>query len=215
MDVTKVQIGGNFTQSSFREFPLLLDYLVEVGITPDKLQMVQFNQVTGRVGDGTIPDYSSTCNCTDEPWLIEATIFLRDEILRRGFHTPKPGPAGCMVEFSNDLVVNVDGAIYKCPAFVGREGFRVGSLRNSTIDNGAVYNPDIWKTSECRECAYLPQCFGGCRFLKFLRDGKIEGVDCWKPMLDAILEKCILQDLKYRRSDKKAPHFAFPENERL
>jgi uncharacterized protein len=215
MDVTKVQIGGNFTQENYREFPRLLDYLINVGITPDKLQMVQFNQVTGRVGNGEIPDYAGTCNCTDKPWLIEATIFLRDEILRRGFPTPKPGPAGCMVEFSNDIVVNVDGAIYKCPAFVGREGFAVGDLRSGIVDNGKAYNPDVWKNPECLECAYLAQCFGGCRFLKFLRDGRIDSVDCWKHMLDAILEKCINQDLKYRRSDKKAPHSGCSENERL
>jgi uncharacterized protein len=215
MDVTKVQIGGNFTRSNYQGFPRLLDYFLSIGITPGKLQMVQFNQVTGRADSGVIPDYASTCNCTDEPWLIEATIFLRDEILRRGFPTSKPGPAGCMVEFSNDLVVNVDGAIYKCPAFVGREGFSVGDLKRGIVDNDAAYNPDVWKREECLECAYLPQCFGGCRFLKFLRDWKIDGVDCWKPMLDAILGKCILQDLKYRPVHKKAPHFTRRENERL
>ena len=79
-----------------------------------------------------------------------------------------------MVEFANDLVVNVDGAIYKCPAFVGREGFAVGDLRSGIIDDGAAYNPDVWKKPECLECAYLPQCFGGCRFLKFVRDGNID-----------------------------------------
>jgi len=215
MDVIQVQIGGNFTQSNYREFPRLLDYLVDVGITPDRLQLVQFNQVMGRVGNGEIPDYINACNCTDEPWLTEATIFLSEEILRRGFPTPKPGPAGCMVEFANDLVVNVDGAIYKCPIFVGRDGFSVGDLKSGIVTDGTAYNPGVWKNEECLECAYLPQCFGGCRFLKFVRDGNIDGVDCWKTFLDAILERCILQDLKYRPAHKKAPHFTGSENERL
>lgn len=214
-DVIGVQIGGNFTRENYQEFPQLLDYLIEVGITADKVKTVQFNQVMGRIGNGEILDYASACNCTDEEWVCEVTVLLREEILWRGFPTPKPGPAGCMVEFSNDLVVNVDGAIYKCPAFVGREGFSVGDLKGGIVDNDAVYNPDVWKRDECLECAYLPQCFGGCRFLKFLRDGNIDGVDCWKPMLDAILEKCILQDLKYRPVHKKAPHFTRRENERL
>jgi uncharacterized protein len=215
MDITKVQIGGNFTRENYREFPLLLDYLTSVGITPHKLKSVAFNQVTGRVGSTSLPDYASACNCTDEQWLFEATIFLREEILRRGFPTPKPGQAGCMVEFANDLVVNVDGALYKCPAFVGRKGFSVGDLRSGIIDHGGAYIPDVWKTPECLECAYLPQCFGGCRFLKFLRDGKIDLVDCWKSFLDATLEKCISQDLKYRRSDKKTSHSGCSENKRL
>jgi uncharacterized protein len=211
MDITEVQIGGNFTRENYREFPRLLDHLLAIGITPERLDAVQFNQVTGRVGDGSIPDYSSACNCTDEEWLCEATVYLRDEILHRGFPTPKPGPAGCMVEFSNALVVNVDGAIYKCPAFVGREGFSVGDLRSGVIDSDSVYNQGVWKRDECLECAWLPQCFGGCRFMKFLRDGDMGGVDCWKTFLDATLEKCILHDLKYRPKHKKAPH---SENER-
>jgi uncharacterized protein len=210
-DITDLQIGGNFTRENYKEFPRLLDHLVDVGVTPEKVETVVFTQVTGRVGNNAIPDYANTCNCTDEEWLCEATVYLRDEILRRGFPTPKPGPVGCMVEFDNAMVVNVDGAIYKCPAFVGREGFSVGDLRGGIIDNGSVYKPGIWKNEECLECAWLPQCFGGCRFMKFLRDGDMGGVDCWKSFLDATLEKCILQDLKYRPKNKKAPHC---ENER-
>jgi len=206
MEITNLQIGGNFTRENYREFPLLLDDLLAKGITPDKLEVVQFSPVTGRFGGASLPDYASKCSCTDEEWLCEATVFLREEILRRGFPTPKPGPAGCMVEFSNALVVNVDGTIYKCPAFVGREGFSVGDLRGAIIDSGSVYNPGIWKRDECLECSWLPQCFGGCRFMKFLRDGDMGGVDCWKDFLDATMEKCILQDLKYRPKNKKAPH---------
>ena len=202
MDVTTVQIGGNFTRSNYREFPRLLDYLIEAGIAPEKLHNVQFNQVTGRVGKPSVSHYANACNCTDEPWLIEATIFLREEILKRGFPTSKPGPAGCMVEFTNDLVINVDGTIYKCPAFVGREGFAVGDLRNGVVDNVDAYNTAVWKNQECLDCAYLPQCFGGCRFLRFLRDGNIDSVDCWKNFLDATMESCIMQDLKYRQKNQ-------------
>jgi uncharacterized protein len=210
-DLIELQIGGNFTRSNYREFPRLLDHLLSVGITPEKVQTVVFSQVTGKVGDGAIPDYASACNCTDEEWLWEATLYLREEILRRGFNTPRPGPAGCMVEFANDIVVGVDGAVYKCPVFVGREGFSVGNLKSGMVDDGSVYNPGAWKREECLECAYLPQCFGGCRYMKFLRDGDMGGVECWKGMLDAILERCILQDLKYRPKNNKAPHC---ENER-
>jgi uncharacterized protein len=204
-DITAVQIGGNFTRENYREFPRLLDHLLAVGITPDKLKSVRFSQVTGRIGDGAIPDYSSACNCTDEEWLCEATVYLREEILKRGFPTPKPGPAGCMVEFANDIVVNVDGTIYKCPVFVGREGFSIGNLQSGIVDGCCPYGPDVWKREECLDCSYLPMCFGGCRFMKFLRDGDIDGPDCWKSFLDATLERCILQDLKYRPKNKKAP----------
>lgn len=194
-DLIDLQLGGNYTRENYPEFPRLLDELLQVGITPEKLRTVQFNQVIGRVGAPGVPDYSSACNCTDEEWIHEATLYLREETLRRGFPVPKPGPAGCMVEFDNDLVINIDGAIYKCPAFVGREGFAVGDLQSGVVNDGAAYNPAVWKKPECLECAYLPQCYGGCRFLKYVRDGRIDDVDCWKPFLDATLEGCIRQDL--------------------
>jgi uncharacterized protein len=209
LDIVDIQIGGNFTQESYREFPRLLDHFLNLGIAPEKLDTVQFSPVTGRVARGSVPDYPSACSCTDEVWLAEAAVYLREEILKRGFPTPKPGPAGCMVELENDIVVNVDGAVYRCPAFIGRDGFAVGSLQNG-IGDCPVYGPDIWKNKECLDCPWLPQCFGGCRFLRFLREGNMNGVDCWKGFLDATVEKCILQDLKYRPQKRRPSNAETP-----
>ena len=44
-DVVDLQIGGNFTRDNYREFPRLLDHLISVGLTPEKLRSVQFNPV--------------------------------------------------------------------------------------------------------------------------------------------------------------------------
>ena len=197
-DVVDLQIGGNFTRDNYAEFPRLLDHFVSIGLTPDKLRTIQFNPVMKTIGTPALPDFRAGCDCANEEWLYEASLFLREETLKRGFTVPRPGPAGCMVEFANDLVVNMDGAIYKCPAFVGREGFAVGDLRSGITSDGAAYSPDVWKKPECLECPYLPQCFGGCRFLKFVRDGNIADVDCWRPFLDATLEECIRQDQTHR-----------------
>jgi uncharacterized protein len=204
LDIIDIQIGGNFTRDNYREFPRLLDVLLEKGIDPKKLDAVQFSPVTGRVGENPLPDYGEACCYYDEEWLGEATVYLREEILNRGFPTPKPGPAGCMVEFENNMVVDMDGSIYKCPAFIGREGFAIGSLQGGLGDS-SVYGPDIWKRDECLECPWLPLCFGGCRFMSYLRDGHMNGVDCWKGLLEATMEKSVLQDLRYRPRDKNAP----------
>jgi uncharacterized protein len=197
-EIIDIELGGNFTRENYPEFPRLLDDLISVGITPDRLRMVQFCPVMNRREGLSVPDFRTGCDCTSEPWLHEASLFLREETLKRGFTAPKPGAAGCMVEFGNALVVSVDGSLYKCPAFVGREGFAVGDLRSGITSDGAVYNPDIWKKPECLDCFYLPQCFGGCRFLKFVRDGSITDVDCWKSFFDATLEESIRQDQRYR-----------------
>jgi uncharacterized protein len=195
----KVQLGGNFTRDNYRRFPELLDILESEGVTPDKLNMVQFSPVIPTAGEAGLGDFAMGCACTSEPWLIEASLFLREEILRRGWNTPKPKLAGCMVEFENDMIVAWDGSLYKCPAFMGWDDLRIGTLADGISDYRESHNLDIWKCEECLECSYLPLCFGGCRFLSRLRTGAIDNLDCRKQYLDSALERIVRQDLELRR----------------
>ena len=196
--LVSVQIGGNFTRENHREFPLLLDYLLDQGVTPDRVSSVLFAPITPKAGKEGIADFSTGCASICEPWLIDASLFLREEILKRGFNTPKPLPAGCMVEFTNSLVVACDGSLFKCPAFMGWKELRIGSLEEGIADYHESHRLDIWKNSECLDCPYLPLCFGGCRFLRKLQTGSIDGVDCRRDYLDATLESIIRQDRELR-----------------
>ncbi len=196
----KVQVGGNYTQDNYREFPRLLDHLLDEGITPGLLALVKFDPVMKSGGKIPLPEFNEGCASLDEQWLVETSLFLREEILKRGFYTPKVGPSVCMVESQNDMVVNWDGAIFKCPAFLGWEGMAVGDLENGIGDYSVSHNLMVWKKDECFDCAYLPLCFGGCRFLTMLRDGRIDDVDCRRKFLDETLEALVRQDLKYKKT---------------
>lgn len=195
----KVQLGGNYTRDNYRRFPEMLDILAGEGITPDKLYMVQFAPVVPKAGEAGLGDYSSGCACINEPWQIEASLYLREEILKRGWNTPKPKLAGCMVEFENDLVVAWDGSLYKCPAFMGWADLKIGSLADGIRDYRESHHMDVWKNDACLDCPYLPLCFGGCRFLQRLRTGAIDGIDCRKQYLDAALERIVRQDIELRQ----------------
>ena len=133
----------------------------------------------------------------NEPWLFEASIFLREEILKRGFNTAKILPASCMVELKNDIVINFDGTIHKCPGFIGRKDLEIGNIWSGIKDYRESHSLEFWKRQECLDCAYLPLCFGGCRYIKLLRDERINDIDCRKPYLDATLETFIKQEIKY------------------
>lgn len=202
-DVIKIQIGGNYTRENYRRFPELLDQLLDAGVTPDMLRMVAFNPITPKSDGSTSGDFNASCSCTSEPWLIEATLYLREEILKRGVNTPKPLPSGCMVEFSNDLVINYDGGLYKCPAFMGHDDLKIGTLAEGIKDYTVSHKMDVWKTEECLDCTYLPFCYGGCRFLRRLRTGSIDGIDCRKTFLETVLEKFVIQDLEFRQKSTK------------
>lgn len=197
-DLVKVAIGGNYEKHTFPAFVSLLDDLEKVGLTPDRISSVKFDPVMslGQT-EFALPDYKGGCVSISEPWLIEAEAFLREEILKRGYRTQKIRPVTCMVDVKDTLVVHYDGTIYKCPGFIGHKGFEAGDLEHGLIDYGTVYHTGYWKNEQCSDCGYLPLCFGGCRYVSFLRDGKIGALECRKPYLDAALETLVKQDARY------------------
>jgi uncharacterized protein len=198
VNLIDIQLGGNFSKKNWREFPRLLDHLVAEGITPEKFGIVQFTPIAPKAGKSSGPETSAVCCSSAEPWLMEAGPILREEILRRGFEADRPTTAACMIEFENDLVVNYDGTLYKCPVFMGWPELSVGSLAAGVKDYGDSHNLAVWQNNECLACAYLPLCFGGCRFLTLQATGAIDGVDCRKAFYDATLETMVRQDLRYR-----------------
>jgi len=199
-------LSGNYTFDNFRRFPELLDSLATMGLGPEAFASVQFYpvmQVNDRFAN---PEFSGGCCSMHEPWLVEASLFLREEIMRRGYSFPKLQPAPCMVDLDDAFTVNHDGAIYKCVTLIGHREFVCGDIRRG-LDHGwqESYCVDHWqKEKKCRECAYLPLCFGGCRYMALQREGSMAKVDCQKEFLDATLEKMLMQDLKYRYAAKTA-----------
>ena len=204
-DIVKVGIGGNFGRENFKDFPRLLDYLEGEGLGPGKISQVKFDPVMGREkGDTSPADFVDGCMSINEPWLVEAGLYLREEILKRGYSTPKILPMPCQVELKNFYVVHFDGTLYKCPGFIGKKGFETGNVREGMTDYSDSHKLDIWKDDECLGCEYLPLCFGGCKYMTYLREGRVDRKDCKKPYLDATLGAMVKQDIRYRRKTKGA-----------
>ncbi|MFC1858360.1 geopeptide radical SAM maturase [Thermodesulfobacteriota bacterium] len=199
-DLVDIGIGGNFDFQTYEKFVGLLDRLEEEGLTPDKIHRIKFDPVV-QCPEGRISpmDYHDGCMSINEPWMVAAERLLRNEILKRGYHTFKPVPMICMVENDGAFVVNYSGEIYKCPAFIGQKEFAMGDLQTGLKDGAGIYKPGIWKNGECVECEYLPLCFGGCRYMTYIRDNKIDKPDCRRAYLDESLETLIKQDLLYSK----------------
>ncbi|TWJ19869.1 geopeptide radical SAM maturase [Geobacter argillaceus] len=199
-DLVTLNPGGNFTRENYRAFPAMLDLLLAAGIDPQTLGPVMFAPILPKSGRPSVHDAGSACVTSGEPWLAEAALFLREETLRRGFAAMKPTMGACMVEFDNDLVVNWDGSLYKCPAFMGWPELSVGTLASGVTDYRQSHNLDCWRNDACLDCAYLPLCFGGCRLITLMHSGAVNGVDCRKPFYDNALEQIVMQDLRYQQS---------------
>ena len=199
-ELVKLKLGGNFTRENYRRFPEMLDALLAAGIAPARLEPIMFAPVVPKSGAPLPKDLGGCCVSNDEPWLAEATLFLREETLKRGFATVKPAMGVCMIELANELVVNWDGSLYKCPSFMGWPELSVGTLATGIKDYSASHNLTLWQNDECLDCAYLPLCFGGCRLFPLLKNGVIDRVDCRRSFYDATLEQMVVQER--RRLDR-------------
>lgn len=196
--LARIAIGGNFERDNYIEFPKLLDYLFDEGLTPDKIAQVKFDPVVKKSDRALSPmEFNDGCISFNEPWITQAYLFLREEILKRGYKVPAIRPSFCSIDVPNSFVVNYEGTLYKCPGFLGLEEFAAGDIENGVIDYSSIYRTGIWNNEKCLDCTYLPLCFGGCRFSSFISNGKIDSPDCQKNYFDACLETLVKQDIKY------------------
>ncbi|MFP3998271.1 MAG: SPASM domain-containing protein, partial [Desulfobacterales bacterium] len=60
-----------------------------------------------------------------------------------------------------------------------------------------IYRTGHWRNEQCAECEYLPLCFGGCRYMSYVKHSDPGVLDCRKDYLDACLETLVKQDAKY------------------
>lgn len=200
-DLVPIQLGGNFRQENYREFPRMLDHLVSLGLCGEKIPHVQFTPVTPKAG---CSEQGSGCASSSEPWLVEALLYLREETLARGFRTSKPAVNLCIVELEDNVVVNCEGRFFKCPAFMGDERMSIGSLADGMKEYGETHGIGNWKIEECLDCSYLPLCFGGCRYITRVQGRELKEVDCRREFFDATQEQMLLQNIAYPATPVKA-----------
>lgn len=191
-DLIEIQINGNYTEANYRRFPEMLDHLIASGIEPSRLGLVQFSPISEKSSPSRHHDGMARCQPVSDKCIMEAGPYLFRETALRGFRVPVPTMGACMVEFDHDLVVNYDGSLYKCPAFMGWPELSVGTLESGISDYSVSHNLLFWQNDECLECPYLPLCFGGCRLNPLLKNGSINEVDCRREFYDATLEQIVL-----------------------
>ena len=198
-DILRIGVWGNFSRNHYQEFPNLLDELGKRGLTPERLNNVCFLPVGQTTDQYANPEFTGGCVSSDEPWMAEASILLREATMKRGYKTPKLGPTTCMVDMQDGFTINHDGGIFKCVAQIGHEQLQVGDIWQGVGDYRELYYLDRWlQHEECDKCEYLPLCFGGCRDMQFQRTGSMAQVECMRDFFEATLETMIGQDVKYR-----------------
>jgi uncharacterized protein len=191
-----INVGGNYTKESYPRFPELLDELKGAGLGPEHIGRLGFTPVIQPEHEQLAPlSFHGGCQSVSEPWLPEAAIFLRQQLLNYGWDPEGVTPTPCMVDRNNTFTIHYDGNIYQCPALIGQEELVCGDIHKGMEDYSKQYQVKNWQGHKaCCDCLYLLLCFGGCRFMKYRKDLTMD-IDCKKDFLDATLESFILQDI--------------------
>lgn len=138
-----------FMQSNFTEY------------VKSKRITIGHNYVQDRTGF----DSSGSCFNSEQ--------ILKDEINNLRYHTGTaripslPGLASpCMFRCRDAYAIDSKGFIYQCLEHLGNPQFKIGSItegkisKSKLIETSCAYLP--FEDNECRKCAYLPICGGGC-----------------------------------------------------
>jgi uncharacterized protein len=209
---TRIAIGGNFDESSVESYPALLDFLSDQEFA-DKLVEVNFKPIIRDaapkpkgmlsltpVGANNKP-LNGTCmtnvgtgggsTCDSCSFLDEKMEYLRKETKRHGFSTADGVHNGpCHIHHKNAQTIGPDGSLYACPGFTGEKGFSTGHIdgrleawRETSREKFERLHP--W--DECKDCAFIPVCAGGCLVASHAQLGEVNMPTCHKPSFESAL----------------------------
>ncbi len=100
---------------------------------------------------------------THEEYKILYSNYIQDD----GLFDFECGIRCCAAERLNTFVIDPRGNIYKCLNDIGHSEWQIGTLQDANhLDNEApiakYMGRDPFSETECYNCCFLPQCFGGC-----------------------------------------------------
>ena len=181
-----IDIGGNFDEENVGSFEALISYLKDEGVA-GQLNRVSFKPISQTPEDrkNVLPTAELECAFARNE-TADSMIKLRKLLIDNGFSTDEGiGVNICGITL-NDTQFTVDpvGKIYKCPAFVGREEFSVG-----TLFDGVKSEPKLELWRRCTGCEDAALCGDGCMYGSYIQYGDLEKLNCQKTYIDTVVSE--------------------------
>lgn len=211
----RIAIGGNFDADTVESYPALLDFLREqefadqlskVSFKPvirERKQepaaaapargskFIPLTAVSDKPLNGTCMTSAGTGTgaCDSCGVLDEHMTFLREETKKRGFNTVDGVHMGpCEIHRRHAHTIGPDGSLYACPGFAGEAEQSTGHIdgreepfRRTAADRFEALA--AWQ--ECRDCAFIPVCAGGCTVAAYNELGNMNAPNCHKASFEA------------------------------
>jgi uncharacterized protein len=178
-----VDIGGNFDEENVDSFQELIGYLKSEGLD-SKLNTLSFKPISKTPEDrkNALPSKELECAYAVND-TADSMIKLRKALIDNGFSTDEGiGVNICGITL-NDTQFTVDptGVLYKCPAFVGRREFAVGSLDMGVDGSSPI---ELWR--RCADCENVALCGDGCMYGSYIQYGDPKRLNCRMEYIDKV-----------------------------
>ena len=132
---------------------------------------------------------ANTSGCDSCHMLDDQMSFLREETKKRGFATGDGVHMGpCEIHHSNAHTISPDGSLFACPGFAGDTTHSVGHIDGrleSARQAAATRFEGLAAWQECRDCAFIPVCAGGCTVAAYNELGSVDKPNCHKTAIEA------------------------------
>lgn len=187
----KITIRVNTDKNNISRVDEILDYLQKYNLK-DKVHLYL----------APVDNINDTCNSsycfTNEEFAQEQLDFIkRNHKENYHFaHLPKANPYICGAVSINSCIIDPLGNIYKCWDDIGRQEYIAGNLDDglSRAENTTKWLNYDFLEANCKECAFLPLCMGGCPNYK-IRSGQNR---CMPIKQNAIELVKLMYDLKIK-----------------
>ena len=130
-----------------------------------------------------------TSGCDSCHVLDDQMAFLREETRKRGFPTIDGVHMGpCEIHRDNAHTISPDGSLYACPGFAGDANQAVGHIDGRVEParaQAASRFAALAAWQECRDCAFIPVCAGGCTVAAYNELGSVNKPNCHKTAIEA------------------------------
>jgi uncharacterized protein len=188
-DFNNPVIRINIDKNNILETNSLLKYLADEGL---KGCYIDFGIVKG--GTAACASYAGHCFVDEELGTVLENLWLETERLGFDINTrPSNRFVFCGLYCDASFTIAPNGDLYKCWEHVSDERHLIGRIttQGEVVDTTYAYfdwmsrNP--LETEDCRECAYLPVCGGGCGSISYEQEGTYHAKGCFKTK--GVLEK--------------------------
>jgi uncharacterized protein len=184
----RITLNGNYQRDTIAGFAPLVRKLAGAGFGRE--HGITFSPALAILG---APADSGSGQCTWSRSEHAYGVALHDELVRHGYRPPRLHSIGpCAFHDHHMYVVDIDGAIFKCPGFLGQPAWAIGHVRDGLT---ARYREllALDTSSTCGGCAHRPSCGGGCIANALVRgsqpgaayDPALADLHCEREYLDA------------------------------